>query len=381
MWFQRLEIHDLRNLERVDITLCPALNYFHGDNGAGKTAILEAVHLLARGRSFRSSQPSDLIRRGADSLLVRAEVGDEHRGQVGLGLVRHRNGRAELRMNGRPERKLSQAAQLLPLQVMGPGLSDLVFGSPAERRQWLDWGLFHVEHGYLAVLRQYLHAVRQRNAGLRAVARGDMELPGLTVWTDAVIDLASQVSESRGAYLERLLPELERTLQELAPELDLEVAYRRGWPADQSLRKVLGESTRREVKSGVTQSGPHRADVDLRVAGLAAATSLSRGQGKALASAMMLAQARLLRSRASRSSVFLIDDIGAELDLPHSGRFFRILTDLGAQVLATSNSDPRALTSLPAVEIKAFHVEHGRVTDDQRFPPRQAYAAPNEDSA
>jgi DNA replication and repair protein RecF len=105
--------------------------------------------------------------------------------------------------------------------------------------------------------------------------------------------------------------------------------------------------------------------VELRVAGLPAGASLSRGQGKALASAMMLAQARYLRQDAARSSVFLIDDIGAELDLPHSRRFFGLLSMLGAQILATSNTGPEALRDLPDIQLKAFHVEHGRVAPGQ----------------
>jgi len=134
VWFQRLDIHDLRNLESVRIDLAPGLNYFFGDNGAGKTAILEAVHLLARGRSFRTQHAAELIRRGAEQASVVAMVEDEHRGHQTLGIARSRRSRTELRINEQPGRRLSEAALLLPLQVMVPSLSDLVFGSPAERR-------------------------------------------------------------------------------------------------------------------------------------------------------------------------------------------------------------------------------------------------------
>ena len=361
MWFRRLEIHDLRNLEDVGFDLEPGLNYFFGANGAGKTAILEAVHLLARGRSFRGPQPADLIRRGQSGATVHAVVDDEHRGQQSLGVSRARAGRAELRINGQPGRRLSQAAELLPLQVMVPSLSDLVFGAPSERRQWLDWGLFHVEHNYLRTLRDYLHAVRQRNAALKAAAAGGLGLAELEAWTAEMARTGEAVSQSREAYLRDLAPEVTDVLQELAPEVELDLSYRRGWPAGQTLRKVLGESVPREVKLGASQSGPHRADVDLRASGSPAGASLSRGQGKSVASALMLAQARLLRRTARRSSVFLIDDIGAELDLPHAERFFRLLGGLGAQILATSSSGPGALAGLPDVEPALFHVEHGQV--------------------
>jgi DNA replication and repair protein RecF len=361
VWLQRLEIHNLRNLAAVQIDLDPGLNYFFGDNGAGKTAILEAVHLLARGRSFRSPAVTDLIRLGEEVVLVRAELQDELRGFQQLGLSRARGGHTDLHINARPERRLSQAAELLPLQVMVPALSDLVFGSPNLRRQWLDWGLFHVEHGYLGILRGFLHALRQRNSALKAVAAGKLGLPSLEPWTVEVARLAEAVTASREAYLSTLTPEIQETVAELAPNLHVHVAYQRGWPAHQDIRKVLGDSVPREVKWGATQSGPHRADVSLGVDGQRAGATLSRGQGKSLASGLMLAQARALRKSAQRTSVFLIDDIGAELDPAHSQRFFRLLAEQGAQILATSNTAPEALTGLPDIRTRLFHVEQGRV--------------------
>jgi DNA replication and repair protein RecF len=218
-----------------------------------------------------------------------------------------------------------------------------------------------VEHGYLQALRGYLHALRQRNAALKSVAAGELTLAGLEPWTEEMARLGEAVSTYREAYLRDLVPVVREVMAELAPDVAVDVHFRRGWQPGQPLRKVLGDSVPREVKLASSQSGPHRADVELRVSGLHAGATLSRGQGKALASALMLAQARLLGQTARRSSVFLIDDIGAELDLPHSERFFRLLVDLGAQILATSNSGPGTLAGLPEVETVMFHVEHGRV--------------------
>lgn len=367
MWFRHLEIHDVRNLERVALDLVSGLNYLYGDNGAGKTAVLEALHLLARGRSFRGRQMGELVRRGADAVLIHAVVEDELRGRQAIGFRRGRRGRSELRVNGEAGRKLSDVAGILPLQVMMPSLSDLVFGGPAERRQWLDWGVFHVEHDYLRILREYLQALRQRNAALRAIAAGTLSESAVLPWHDEVARYGEQVDDYRRRYLLALQPVVAGALQRLAPELDMQMTYRRGWPDGTSLRKLLGESAPAEVKWGATRSGPHRADVDFRIGGLPAGASLSRGQGKSLASALMLAQAEMLRETARRASVFLIDDIGAELDLPHSHRFFRELSALGAQVVATSTAPMQALGELPDVPTAMFHVEHGQVTriDDQ----------------
>ena len=124
---------------------------------------------------------------------------------------------------------------------------------------------------------------------------------------------------------------------------------------------MLGEWAPREVKLGATQAGPHRADVDLRVSNARAAALLSRGQAKAVASAMMVSQAQLLARGLNQTSVFLIDDVGAELDEGHNARFFQLLDDMDSQILATSTRLPRGGSCFAEERMTVFHVEHGRV--------------------
>jgi DNA replication and repair protein RecF len=359
--FQRLTIENLRNLSSVRLDLQPGLNYFHGANGAGKTALLESVHLLARGRSFRGGHVADLIQRGAEELQVTAVVEDEHRGRQNVGIARSRRDKAQLRINGEGGRPQSEAALLMPLQVMVPSLSDLVFGPPSERRRWLDWGTFHVKPDYLRAQRAYLHALRQRNAGLKAIGVGRLRPDALQVWTEELVKYAEQVTSDRAAYLRELEPLLLEAVETLVPGLDLSITFRAGWPDGQALGEVLSGSLAKEVKSGATQCGPHRAEVELRAGGMPAGAVLSRGQGKSLASAMTLSQSRLLMQTARRASVFLIDDAGAELDLERTRLFFKLLMDLGVQVLATSTHAPADFATLAGSRITTFHVEHGTV--------------------
>ena len=357
MRFNRLEVSYFRNLSAVAIDLAPGLNTFYGDNGAGKTALLEAVHLLCRGRSFRTQKTQTLIQQGADQLVVRGVIDDEARGPTSLAISKDRRARTEMRLNGEAERRLSEVARLTPLQVMLPDIADLVFGGPANRRSWLDWGTFHVKPSYLDTLRKYLRAVKQRNALLKDQA----DAQTLNPWHEEVARLGEAVTADRVGYLEILLPHFHSVLAELAPSVALEVSYRRGWGLDESLGKLLAESSPREVKYGSTLWGPHRADVQILAEGAPAASVLSRGQGKLVASALQIGQASLLSEAEQRTTVFLIDDAGAELDIAHNTRFFGLLERLGGQILATTTRNPGdGIQQDPTAAM--FHVEHGAVT-------------------
>ncbi len=179
-----LEAEGVRNLSAISIDCAPGLNVFAGPNGAGKTAIIEAVHLIARGRSFRSTSIGAVITHGARSLTVRVRLDDEHRGEIRAGVVKHRNDRSELHLNGRIERRVSEIARLMPLQLLLPDASSLVFGAPQERRRFLDWGTFHVKPSYLDQLRDYQRTLQQRNVLLRAADRASGSTRELQAWTD-----------------------------------------------------------------------------------------------------------------------------------------------------------------------------------------------------
>jgi DNA replication and repair protein RecF len=360
MYLARLGVSHCRNLTDVDLSLSPRLNLLTGPNGAGKTSVLEAVHVLARGRSFRTSRIGPAIAHGEAAMIVRAEIRDERRGRVSVAVQRQRNNQTEAHLNGETTRTADIAA-LLPIQLMLPDAAALVFGEPALRRRYLDWGTFHVKHGYLDALRSYQRALRQRNTLLRA-AHGDVQRvrAELDIWTHALAEHGAVVNVLREEYVARLGAVLPEILARLAPELAVTCELQRGWPEGMSLRDCMSESLPRDVKSTATQTGPHRADLKLLVAGGPAGATLSRGQAKLLASALHLTQARLTADDAGRTSIFLIDDLGAELDREHNLRFFRILAETESQVLATSTSAPDLGGAFESSDRRMFHVEHGR---------------------
>jgi DNA replication and repair protein RecF len=360
MRLSRLEISGVRNVSSLSIECSPNLNLFVGPNGAGKTAILESIYLLARGRSFRSNSVGTVVQRNASLLRVLACMDDEQRGNVVVKLTRHLSGKSELELGERSERRISEVARLMPIQLMLPDASNVVFGGPEERRRLLDWGTFHVKPLYLDALRDFQRALQQRNASLRSANGQESNLGSEErAWAARLVELAESVDEARRWYLERLMPAIEVQMKALAPELLISASYYPGWPEALALQDSLGESRVRDVKSGVTTYGPHRADLRFDVGQQRAAATLSRGQAKIVASAIRLAQAQLTAELGGRRSIFLIDDIGAELDQVHNEQFFASLERLGCQVFATATVAPLLATAFASFKRKLFHVEQG----------------------
>ncbi len=358
MVIEWLEVAQLRNLLEVRLELAPQFNYLIGPNGAGKTSVLEAVHLLARGRSFRAKAARSLVTQGAAELMVRAQLAAGR----SLAIAQDRNGATTRRIDRQPGSKQSETAALLPLQLILPDVSDLVFGSPVARRRFLDWGMFHVEQTYLGVHRRFLAALKQRNALLRDWT-GPGDLRQLGVWTETLCQHGEELSAQRQRYVADLSEILSVLLAELDVGVSLDLAYATGW-GDGEMQKALSETEARDVKSGTTNRGPHRADLMVKAELGEARTILSRGQGKAVAIALHVAQARLLRQQVGRQGLFLMDELSAELDEAHLKRLLGVLEREQSQVLTTATRWPE--TDTEASTRTLFHVEQGRVTREPR---------------
>jgi len=360
---QTLHVASFRNLTDQSVDFGSGFNYLHGANGAGKTAILEAIHLLARGRSFRTSRASTMIQTDHPLLVVRGEVALESGQHQVMAMSKSRSGKTELKLNGVAEARASRLAKLLPVQTLLPDAAELVLGGPGRRRAFLDWGVFHVEPRFVDNARNYRRVLLQRNAWLKSLAGEDVGV-GKDPWFEQLCTLGSALSEQRQAYLGELQSLFQNTLRKLSPAMTVRLEYE--WGGLQGLsvaEKKLSESWPRDVKFGMTHRGPHRADLLFMTADQVAAETASRGQAKLISSAAILAQAELLYTHSNAKSLFLIDDFGAELDAEHWHHFLSTLLELECQVIATS-TDPldesqqwvKGLSSL-----QVFHVEHGNI--------------------
>ncbi|WP_424681643.1 DNA replication/repair protein RecF [Frateuria sp. YIM B11624] len=355
MRFERLRIQGLRCLTDVAVELGEGIHVFVGPNGAGKTSVLEAAYLLSHGRSFRSGAREALVQRGSPSLAVFAELRstDDARRRLGLG----RNGpRWEARVDG-VDVPLGVLVQACAVVCFEPGSHELIAGAAEQRRRFLDWGVFHVEHGFIGAWRRYQRALKQRNALLRTGAAGPDEL--YAPWEHELGETGAAIDAYRRAYLDRLSPVLAASAGFLLPELgSVALRYRRGWADDRDLAGVLAEQRGRDLARGHTTMGAHRADWSLAFEHAPLREHLSRGQEKLTALSCLLAQAELHAERRGEWPIVCLDDLASELDLAHQAAVVERLAAVGAQVLVTGTECPVPLQPRPH---RMFHVEQGQI--------------------
>ena len=358
MHIRRLQIQGLRCLDDVRIELDPGLNLLIGPNGAGKSSVLEAIYLLSHGRSFRTGAREALLQRGREQMSLYAEV---HQGEPGirrLGLGR-RASRWQVHVDGEGNYTLGELVAHCAAICFEPGSHALVAGPAEERRRYLDWGVFHVEHAFLAHWRHYQRALRQRNAQLRQTGAAT-EDGHLQPWEREMVREGEAIDAARTAYIERLRTHAQPYAQALLPELGaMRMDYRRGWPEDQDLASALAERRERDASRGHTGSGPHRADWSVVFEHAPQREHLSRGQEKLCALACLLAQGDLYAEDHGQWPIVCMDDLASELDPAHLASVVEMLDTFQAQVLVTGTEHVSALQALKA---RMFHVEHGQVT-------------------
>lgn len=341
-----------RCLADVELELDPRVNLFIGPNASGKTSLLEAAFFLSRGRSFRSRRRDALIAHGEDSFLLTGKALGPV-APVALG-VRGNRKATEWHVGGAAAAGIADLAEQFPAQIIDPEVHKLLEEGPGRRRRYLDWGVFHVEHGFLPNWRRYHLALRQRNAALKQEASDD-ELAG---WDQELAASGEVLARQRETYLAQLVGPL-ASIGTALLDSPISLMHQRGWDAEQPLLLALGNDRRRDRRYKATQFGPHRGDVVVQVAGRPAKDHVSRGQQKLVAAGLMLAQLQVQEQEKPGRSALLLDDPAAELDGENLARLMALVREVPAQLWVTSLKPE--ISGLLG-DARVFHVKHGAVT-------------------
>ena len=409
MRIERLRLTDFRNYASLDLSLPAGLVVFSGRNAQGKSNILEAVTLCAMTRSFRTANERELVRWGAEGHFTRVETtATRRRDQVQIEVVVTDSSqlmegrpalpggsdivppavlpRKRIRVNGAPRRAMDLIGQITVV-IFSPTELELVTGSPAERRRFLDLTLCQVNPSYCRNLSQYQKVLLQRSALLRRI-RDDKESPhALRFWDEQLATLAVPIMRERAAFIEhaagaaaRIYAVLAESEGEALEEEDegmtaagedagnLQLVYRPSYDGPSAeknadmiadIRARLGELRRREIAQGANVLGPHRDDLAFLAGGVDISTYGSRGQQRSVALALKLAELEYIEYETGDQPILLLDDVLSELD---SGRRRDLLeaVRLLDQVLLTT-TDSASLPEEVLAYAHRYRVRSGHV--------------------
>jgi len=344
-----IEVAGIRNLQDGIFEFHSNLNLIYGQNASGKTSLLEAISILASGKSFRTSSLENVISHGVETLRVVGKTTEGDR----LGYQWSKTGK-EIRINGEAVSRLSALAQALPLQSFTPDTHIEFTRSRKHRIAALDWLLFHVEPGFHETWTRYQRALAQRNAALK-------DNQNAAVWNKDLAALGEKVVQYRRQALEWLRPHIERFAMAIPGSNEIDFKIKQGWPQEKSLIEALGDDLERDRRDGFTHAGAHRSDLDIELEGRKVREEASQGQLKTLVMALRLSQLQYYTDQSRQSCIFILDDLPAELDEARRSEVLSVLAGLPLQLFITSTE--AGLVSLDnwTSGYRLFHVEQGRI--------------------
>lgn len=355
-----LTVRDFRNLALVELELPLAGLALVGENGQGKTNVLEAIYYLHLFRSMRGARDAELVRFGAAGFYLAAQASGGPRDTVGVGFERA-SGRKRIVLDGVEAGRLSDALGAVPAVAFAPADVAIIAGAPALRRRVLDVMLASTSRRYLVALQQYRTALAQRNAALRAIdARTHAP-----VWEAPLAQHGAALWRERQAWIGWARTRFAMLGDSLGERDPLVLRYRTPLDAGddatedavrEALAAALVRGRDRDLESGVTHAGPHRDDLEVRLGAHALRRYGSAGQQRTAAIALRLLECAWYRERLGREPLVLLDDPLAELDPGRAARVLALLTarEAGQSVLAVPRPDdiPEAWTPLARCHVR-----------------------------
>ncbi len=359
MRLDRVWLTDVRSHASAEISLAPGLTALLGDNGQGKTNVLEAIAWLATLSSFRGAPSEALIRQGADRAVIRAEGEREGRALLIEAEV-VASGRNRVLVNRQPLKRARDLLGVLRVTVFAPDDLELVKGGPAERRRYLDDALVASHPRYDALRSEVDKVLKQRNALLKSAGGRLDESAAFTldVWDAKLVESGGALASARQNLLDRLVPELSRMYDAVAHgPAEVTATYVAEW-AGRGLAEALAAARRDDVRRGGSTVGPHRDDVEVRIAGLPARTHASQGEQRSLALALRLAAHRVITEVIGSAPVLLLDDVFSELDPDRSDALLAHLPPGQTVLTSASGLPPQAAPDL------VLRISGGQITLD-----------------
>lgn len=360
MWLKRLSLINFKNIRQADIDLSERFNCFVGDNGAGKTNVLDAVYYLSMSKSAFTMTDGQSVSHGEDFFVAEGAYVAESERQESVNCTFSRKGGKILKRNGKEYDRLADHVGSFPLVIVSPRDTELIMDAADERRRYLNGFISQLDRSYLASMMRYNAVLAERNRFLKGSSDEQM----LLIYDMQLAEHGTKVYERRGAVVEQMRGLVEEYYRYLSEDKEtVEIAYRSELE-QMSLSELLLRSRERDIINQFTCSGVHRDDLVFKIGGYPLRKYGSQGQQKSFLMALKLAQFRMLAEHTQERPILLLDDLFDKLDI---GRVQRLLSLVSAeefgQIFITDCNKLRLEDTLlsAGVEYKLFKVEAGEV--------------------
>ena len=369
VWLRSLAIRDFRNLERVDLDIPAAGLAIVGNNGQGKTNLLEAIYYLQTLRSARGARDSETTRFGTGGFHISGKADTPELHEISVGFDRQAKKKKAV-VDGVAPRRLSDALGALPSVMFSPTDLDLVGGSPAVRRRFLDLTLALTSRKYLHALQHYRANLLQRNAALRDATKRGASDARVAVWEPALAEHGALLVAARARWVLEWAPGFRDLCAQIGEQAPVGMRYSspcgevlaQATPlsaakqCQDALVAALAEKRPLDLRRGLTHVGPHRDELELTLDGREMRTFASAGQQRTAAIALRMLEATTIKHHSGAEPLFLLDDPFAELDGGRAERILGLLQEggIGQTILAVPRASdiPRELMKLDRVSIR-----------------------------
>jgi len=364
MNINRIYLKHFRNYREETVRFTPNINVLIGQNGQGKTNILEAIYYLATGKSYRVHREQELIQWGETGFLLKGDFTIAGR-PVSLESVYHRGKHKAIKVNDVPCQKLSEFIGTVNIVFFSPDDLVLVKGAPSERRRFLDMHIAQMRPAYVSVLNQYNRILRQKSALLKQTMLSKQEKANLLrLWNEQLIPLGTAIMQQRFEYAHRLLlkaSEIYSNLSSHREKINLKYTALGCEDLQQAIAlypDYLEESVEREIERQSVLVGPHRDDLVIEFNDRSGRLYGSQGQQRSLVLSLKLAELELVHEQKGVYPILLLDDVLSELDAIRRKYLMEFIQSSANQTLMTMTS---AEKSVLQAGTSVFRVESGTI--------------------
>jgi len=364
MYIKKLEITRFRSYDHIKLSFVPGINVFYGENGTGKTNILESIYWVAMVRSFRVSDDSFLVKQGKESALINLDVSDNDLDKIFSMEYSVSSRKKVLKENNTKVSRMGEMIGKIPVVLFSPENIMMIKGEPALRRRFIDDFISQIDKEYFITLNKYTKEVAHRNYLLKGIRDGRIKKDNLLVWNEQIKNNGTKILLSRVKALKALNLILKEKLSDeiagisvgyvskVIPELDEE-------HINKKYQEFFQNNLDEEIARATTLIGPHRDDLEIFYNSQPAKQFASEGQQRISVILIKLAEGLLIREKRGSYPIVLLDDFSSELDDPNR-RFIGKTFSLFEQILVTTTYKENLKGFEPSRE---FLVEKGSVKE------------------